>query len=415
MSEKQKTRVNKEKEVKNKAERSKMKSVFSYIGKSLLFIVLAAGIGAGTATYLFFRSSQDVIVPDVANLTKAQAAEKLSEKGFNSYKVVETDAASNINKISRSNPPAGAITKNQNTITLFLNVYKGTDISNFTGKTAADAVNTLTNDFQIPKNHIKIEYAYNTSIATGQVIKQNKEKNVNLENDTIILTVSKGAELIKLENPVDKPFTDVQAQLLSVGISANALHVTYQNDSSIAIGNVISISPAVNEWYDLAKNTPINLVVSNGTTVPTIKVPNLTGNSYAQALATLTGLGIDPSHISYSGVQTGTVQSQTIPANQLVDKGNVYLTLNMTVPKSAQKPVDMIDLNSLKGLAVQNAENLLVTAGVSVQIKPQQTNSTPENTVISASKNGDTIDLLVAVPTNNPPTVPSSSSTANPN
>ena len=387
----------KEKNSKKQAEVTKVGRLLRTLWKSLLFVVSATVIGAGTVLYLFFNSSHNVILPDLTNMTQKQAIERLSDKGFNSYKIVETDATNNIDKIAWTSPAAGSVVKNNSDVVLYVNTYKGSNIGNFKGKSLDEVLNTLTNDLDLPQDRIKVEYVYDGKTKAGQVLKQSKEKNVNLAKDTITLTVSKGPQFIKLENPVDKTFEDVQKSLLEQGILAQSLEVTYTNDSTIATGKVISMTTENSDAYDLAQNKPIKISVSNGTEIPTVTIPDLKGQTYAQALAALTALGINAQHISYSGVESGTVESQTVPANQLVDKNNVYLTLNMTPAKSTQEAIDMIDLNSLKGLSVNSAQIFLINAGVSVKITPQEEAKITENTVISASKKDKTIELIVAV------------------
>jgi eukaryotic-like serine/threonine-protein kinase len=118
------------------------------------------------------------------------------------------------------------------------------------------------------------------------------------------LTVSGGPDTIAVPNVVGLSEDRARSTLEQAGFtSVNSR----QTDSLEDEGNVVAVEPG--EGEQAAPNTPITLQVSTGT----IKVPDVTGKSEAEARSILTDAG-------FSAGQIGTeeVESEAVPAGAVV-------------------------------------------------------------------------------------------------
>ena len=135
-------------------------------------------------------------------------------------------------------------------------------------------------------------------------------------------------------------------------------HTTFRT-SNTTKGHVLSTDPAAGK--SVAKNSAVNLVVSDGPNIPTVQVPNVVGTQLAPAIQALTAANLTY-RVTYNNNSTqsvGTVLSQD-PAGGSSVKANVPVVLtvsgnqvSVSVPDVVgQSPAAAGSLLSQKGLNV---------------------------------------------------------------
>src|SRR4051794_4441344 len=144
-----------------------------------------------------------------------------------------------------------------------------------------------------------------TTVAEGNVIESNPSAGAKVdEGSEVKLAVSGGPDTIAVPNVVGLTEDKARSTLEQAGFtSVNSR----QTDSLEDEGNVVAVDPA--EGAQAAPNAPITLQVSTGT----IKVPDVTGKTEAEARTILTGAGFANSQIG-----TAEVESESVPAGSVV-------------------------------------------------------------------------------------------------
>ncbi|MGB6353465.1 MAG: PASTA domain-containing protein, partial [Steroidobacteraceae bacterium] len=98
--------------------------------------------------------------------------------------------------------------------------------------------------------------------------------------------------------------------------------VTMQSSNSVALGDVISESPAAGT--SVAKGAAVNLVISSGPA--TVAVPNVAGDTQAAATTAITGAGLKVGTVTQgfsSTLSAGSVMSLNPAAGTAVAPGSV--------------------------------------------------------------------------------------------
>ena len=163
----------------------------------------------------------------------------------------------------------------------------------------------------------------------GTVLDQNPAGGAKVKATVpVVLTVSGTQSSVSVpsvlgQSPASAGSTLTQAGL-NVGSQTNAC------SSQFAAGLVSAQSPAAGATVQ--PNTPVNLVVSNGSCVP---VPNVVGQTQSAAQSAITAAGLVANTTTDTtcagGAQSGNVDSQTPAANTQVANGS---TVNISVCQS---------------------------------------------------------------------------------
>jgi serine/threonine-protein kinase len=145
-----------------------------------------------------------------------------------------------------------------------------------------------------------------SSVKAGMVISTNPDNgNSVAKNSNVTVNVSTGPANIALPNLQGQQSSAAQQQLKNAGFSN--VSVVSDSQSTLPNNEVDHQSPAPGSY---PPNQAITLYVSGGG----IKVPSVTNDTAAEAMATLTGLG-------FTNVHT---VSTAAPASQMVEPGTVY-------------------------------------------------------------------------------------------
>lgn len=220
----------------------------------LLFIIISAG-----AIYAFIQTSpKDVKVPDVTNLTEADAKVKLADANLEVSDVqqVKSDTVE-AGKVVETNPKAGSSVKEKSKVVLKVSAGKDTvTVGDYTGKTFDEAKAAL------QKLGIAVEKkeSYSDTVESGKVMEQSvaKGEKVVAKDTKIVLTVSKGKEPVTLINLKGYSRSGVEDYAKEHGLK---LQISEENSNETA-DTVIKQSPA--EGTALKKGDTLTVVISKG-------------------------------------------------------------------------------------------------------------------------------------------------------
>jgi len=160
--------------------------------------------------------------------------------------------------------------------------------------------------------------AYNNGVPAGVLVlwsigaTQNPTKAPY--GSTITLVPSLGHEPATVPNiPTSYTFAQAQAALQAVGLQATQAN---QSSTTVPAGNVITTNPA--SGAQAPYGSAVTVTVSSGP--PTVRVPNVIGDTVPQAVAALQNAGLNANGLA--GPPTGTVTGTQPPTGSTVPTGS---------------------------------------------------------------------------------------------
>lgn len=158
---------------------------------------------------------------------------------------------------------------------------------------------------------------------------------------TIEVIISKGSNLIKVPNLINKSIEEIDDILAEFNLGEGM--VDYKNSDSIEANKIINQSPEA--YSEVEEGTRINIIVSKGPEKKTIKMPNLLGQKEKDAENALIAYGlvrsgnrvVEPS----DKYPEGTVMWQSINANTEVNMNTkVDLSISSGPKKEPEEPAE---------------------------------------------------------------------------
>ena len=201
-----------------------------------------------------------------------------------------------------------------------------------------DLPNFVGTEFQAIENNAElmntysfnVVYVIDTESPSGLVLNQSPEPGrsmmVTPGGIQVELTVSSGASEYVVPDVLNMSYTDAVAAIQNAGFVAEIENAT---SDSVARNNVISSSPAAGET--ISSGSTVYLLVSSGTEILYVEVPNLIGSTEDAARAKL-----ESANISFGGSErvssdlaVGTVVGQSVDAfSQVEEHTKVYLQIS---------------------------------------------------------------------------------------
>ena len=161
---------------------------------------------------------------------------------------------------------------------------------------------------------------YSTEIAEGRVCLQDPEAGTEMPKEgTITINLSKGSKEGLVPNVVGMQKEDVEAFLKEHGYVLGNVKTETSPEKE---GKVLEQDPAAGSTLD--KESPVNIVVSDGKGVEKGTVPSVTRMSLEDAQKAIKSAGFKVGNISYDwdeSIGKGYVIYQQYQANSLLDKG----------------------------------------------------------------------------------------------
>ena len=140
------------------------------------------------------------------------------------------------------------------------------------------------------------EPRWDASVPAGQIVWQNPSAHSHVKpNRTVYVAPSLGQRLHAVPDLHNRPLR--QAQLWIAQADLTIGKITETSSSEIKEGNIIDHSPKAGE--KVAKETPIDLIVSTGPPRALVKMPRVTELKLDEARRLLLSLGLQPNNIRY--------------------------------------------------------------------------------------------------------------------
>lgn len=169
---------------------------------------------------------------------------------------------------------------------------------------------------------------YSLDVPTGSAISVSPNPGTTIKHsDKITVVLSKGLKPVTMPNIVGMSKDDMQRTFDDLKLTAN---ITEEYSDSVDSGTVISASQS--EGAELHWGDSVDVVISKGP--ETVKMPNVVGQKYDDAAATLEALGLQVKKSSPLGEWYNTVRLQSASAGsnvRLRDKDGNPTVITLTV------------------------------------------------------------------------------------
>jgi beta-lactam-binding protein with PASTA domain/tRNA A-37 threonylcarbamoyl transferase component Bud32 len=295
-----------------------------------LIIVLVAA-AAGTGWYFGTGPGAHATVPNVTSDTVAVASARLKAAGFDPLTATTTryDAVVTAGEVSGTNPAVGTSVNKGSRITIITsNGPQSLPIPTLTGLTESQAKSAIKHaKFLVGSPTIR---QFDPKIDKGVVLDFLGSDGKSLlsapsysEKRPITLIVSAGPLPAVANMTVDA----ATAALNNVGLQAQTGSAVY--NATIPAGDVVQIDPQTNaagvgRIFRVGDTAPVRLITSRGPEM--VPVPNVVGETWANAKATLTAAGfmLSYDHNADNGIapEIATVTKVTPSAGTSVAKGS---------------------------------------------------------------------------------------------
>ena len=166
----------------------------------IAWIILALVLIAGGITAWMITTPQNVSVPDVTNMTQAEAESKLKEKNLAVGNIIpELSTTVEKDKVTRTNPESGSNVRKNSKVDIYVSQgATGFKMDDYVGQKYEDVVDELVLNKNISKSQIKVNYV-TSSEDSGTIVKQTPAKGEFFDptgNDQITFDVSEGETVI---------------------------------------------------------------------------------------------------------------------------------------------------------------------------------------------------------------------------
>ncbi|MDR1087972.1 MAG: Stk1 family PASTA domain-containing Ser/Thr kinase [Coriobacteriales bacterium] len=291
----------------------------------VVLVLLLAGVGLYFA-FCTNNNAGDIAVPKVVGLTQADAKTLIEEAKLTLGEVSEQSSETvEAGSVISQNPAAQSKVAEGTKVDLVISSGSGSiELPDLRGMSPDVAEQTLTD--------LKLVYVAGDSkadpnIASGMVCAQSPAAGSKVaEGARITVNISTGPETGQIPNVYGMSKSAAEAAITGAGFK-----VAYTDDahSDVTAGYVMN----QDKVGTANKGETVTLTISLGpepAPVETVIVPDLTGQSWADASATLTNWGL---YIKAAGGTSGTVTSQDPLAGTSVERGTaVTVTLTATPP-----------------------------------------------------------------------------------
>ena len=366
----------------------------------LILVLAAAG---GVAAWYFTRTVSHT-VPDLAGKSEGAALNEVSGLGWNTLTPQEASETVANGVVIRTDPVAGTELDEGKTLTIVVSTGPAPrTLPELKGKTLQEATDMLT---QLGLNIVQGDPVFDDTIPAGSVVSWSVPDQPNLVAGN---TVTKGVTVrVQLSKGPAPRLPDVTGKTLdeaTAALAAQQLKISQGPpafDENVPQGSVISWSvpghPELVAGSVVDPGTTVQVVLSNGPAPRT--VPTLTQMSPADAKTTVEGLQLvyaqGPDEFSDS-IPAGLVLRQDPAPGTEVPKG-------ATVTVVVSKGPDVVAIPNVVNLALQQAQDTLSAAGLSVGTVTGNANGVVTAATVNGSpvtagqtvKRGTAVDLTLS-------------------
>jgi beta-lactam-binding protein with PASTA domain/sugar lactone lactonase YvrE len=330
----------------------------------------AAGAPAPIGSSVNLIVSSGAKVPNVVGSTQAAATNTINNAGLVVGTITQQASTTvAIGRVISESPLAGTLASAGSAVNLV--VSSGTTVPNVVGSTQAAATTAITS---VGLKLGTVTQQASMTVAAGDVISQTPVAGAAASGGSAVnLIVSRGN---KVPNVVG--FTQAAATTAIDNAGLVIGTITQQSSTTVAIGKVISESPLAGTYT--SAGSAVNIVVSSGTTVPSV-----VGSTQAAATTAITTAGLVVGTVTQQAsttVPTGYVISESPLAGTAVSPGSA---VNLVVSGGTAVPNVVGATQAAATTAIQNA-GLVLGA-----VTQQSSTIVPIGNVISESPVAGTV------------------------
>lgn len=287
----------------------------------LAAVLLVGLVGGGAWWYTQVGPGAYTTVPEVSGLTQDAAVAALEDEGLTADPAEQFHDTVAAGTVISADPGDGDRVRKAGTVTL--HVSRGPDLV----EVPAELVKTMQDEAAAVLDSIGVESVvaegdhYDDVAAIGEVLAATDEAgnpvgagSQVLRGSTVTLTLSDGPEPVIIVSVTGATLEDATTTLEGLGLKVNPVEA-FSDD--VDAGKIISQDPAGGAQG--LRTQTVTLTVSKGPEL--VEVPNVFGNSYADAEATLSALGFVVKRENVFAAPTGRVLSQSVGAGEKVKRG----------------------------------------------------------------------------------------------
>lgn len=332
----------------------------------LLLLLLLVATGIALAYFLTRdddNSSSADRVPAVVGLREALAVERLRADGYPAD-VRRAVNAAQVGKVIRQTPSAGAGLEPGKTVVIIVARRPNTvDVPRVVGLDVADAFERV----QAARLRAKSVDVFARQ-AKGRVVRQRPPARTEARRGaTVVLSVSKGPQLVAVPPVMGQTEADATAALRGVGLRVNIVRVPASGPAPE--GTVVAQNPKGGVKAPKGSTVRLNIASApaggSTQTVPTTgeaPVPNVVGSRDTDAIPRLQAAGFRVSSTPVSSTRpAGTVLTQSPAGGTTATRGS---TVRITVPGGRQ----VRTVPDVVGETEASADRILRNAGFTVRV-----------------------------------------------
>lgn len=283
----------------------------------LIMLFVLATAGAGVWWYLTIGPGAYTTMPDVVGRAEATALTTLEDAGLDPSTSAAYSDTVPLGHVISSDPSPGDRVEKGGSVELVVSqgVLRVT-IPEVAGQAEAEAQQTL-KDAGLDGT-IDVERVWHQEVPEGTAVgTEPAVGSVVNHGAAVTLQVSQGREPITVPDVVELPADEAEQQLLDAGAEPQFDDEVFSD--TIPEGHIVSQDVV----GDALRGDLVTLVTSKGPEL--FEVPNVVGQQYEDAEATLTGLGFDVDRDNILGGYFGTVRSQSVEAGSWQPRGTVIV------------------------------------------------------------------------------------------
>jgi eukaryotic-like serine/threonine-protein kinase len=285
----------------------------------VLAVLLIGGYFLGKDAGWFGSSTKTVTVPsNLKGMPVASAQSELSGLGFTNVKTAQASSSSvGAGDVISSTPAAGTSMKSNALLTLSVSAGAvQVDVPNVAGEAQSNADQTLFASGFVPTDTL----AYSSTVAPGTVISTDPAGGTKAAQGAhVTVVVSNGVKPVQVPSVVGESPAQAGADLAAAGLKVG--QTSQQPSATVPAGQVTGTNPAAGT--SVPTNSTVVVYVSSGP--PTTTVPNLTGDTQAQAQQALQQAKLQgqPTTVTVTDPgQDGKVQTQSPAAGTTEPQGS---------------------------------------------------------------------------------------------
>jgi serine/threonine-protein kinase len=329
--------------------------------RNLIILLVILLVALAIIGYFLLRSvaGGNVTVPNVANQTVAAATQTLQNDNLTVGTQTKRASATIPNgHVIATDPSSGASVAKNAKVDLFVSSGPPATVTvpDVTGKQLTQAIALLqAENLQYTVRNVTSNQPVGTVLSQRPVAGQKIP-----QTEKVALTVSGTQSIVSVPSVIGQSPSHAGSLLTQAGLAVGN-QSTATACSSQPSGLVTAQNPAAGN--NVPPNTPVNLVLSNGTCV---SVPGVVGQSQAAATSAITGAGF-VANTTFdtscpNGAQPGNVDSQNPGANAQVNSGttvtiSVCQAATTTTSTTTTTTPSSTTTSSTAGGAIQNTRN----------------------------------------------------------